>query len=316
MRLVNLILKIKLFMKIYLNKINEDWIIDRLSVDFKNKFKKNTTNFLIRCDVIWIIAPWTWKKIPTRFLKSKKVLCSYYHFDFSSFDYEDFKNLDQYVDEYHVISQKTKQDLSSLTDKKITSIPFWVDENIFFDIKDKETLRNKYGFNKEDFLVGSFQRDTEGSDLKSPKLIKGPDRFFEISKSLLAENKNLKIILAGKRRQFLIHKFIKDKIPYKLYEMVDLRTLNELYNLLDLYIVTSRIEGGPQAIIECGLSKTPIISTDVGVAKEILNSTSIFDGINFKEATPDINYAYQNSIKYTKQNGLPQFFLMFEKFYN
>ena len=43
--------------------------------------------------------------------------------------------------------------------------------------------------------------------------------------------------------------------------MVNFDQLNELYNCLDLYIVSSRLEGGPQAIIECALSKTPIIST-------------------------------------------------------
>ena len=45
--------------------------------------------------------------------------------------------------------------------------------------------------------------------------------------------------------------------------MVNTDQLNELYNCLDLYVVASRVEGGPQAIIECALSKTPIISTDM-----------------------------------------------------
>ena len=176
-----------------------------------------------------------------------------------------------------------------MTDKKITSIPFWVDEKIFFNISDKENLRKNYGFTNEDFIIGSFQRDTEGSDLKSPKLIKGPDRFLEISKKIYEKNKNLKIILSGRRRQYLIKNFEENNIPYKLYEMVDTQALNELYNLLDLYIVTSRIEGGPQAIIECGLSKTPIISTDVGVASEILSVNSIFDGVDFETARAMLN---------------------------
>ena len=300
-------------MKIFLNKINEDWIIDRLSSDFKNKFKENTTNFIIFSDIIWIIAPWTWKKIPKKHLESKKVLCSYYHFDFSTFDYDDFNKLDQYVDEYHVISEKTRNDLLNLTNKKITSIPFWVDEKIFFDIADKENLRKNYGFTEEDFLIGSFQRDTEGSDLKSPKLIKGPDRFLEIAKKIYKNNQNLKIILSGRRRQYLIKNFEENNIPYHLYEMVDTQVLNELYNLLDLYIVTSRIEGGPQAIIECGLSKTPIISTDVGVSSEILSVDSIFDGVNFETARPDVEYAYRKSLNFSKDKGLNEFYKMFKK---
>ena len=75
------------------------------------------------------------------------------------------------------------------------------------------------------------------------------------------------MVLSGKRRQYLINNFEKLGIPYNIFEMVDIKTLNELYNLLDIYIVSSRIEGAsPQAIIECGLTKTPIISTNVGVA--------------------------------------------------
>ena len=47
--------------------------------------------------------------------------------------------------------------------------------------------------------------------------------------------------------------------------------INELYNILNLYIVASRYEGGPQSILECSLTRTPIISTDVGIASEILS---------------------------------------------
>ena len=53
--------------------------------------------------------------------------------------------------------------------------------------------------------------------------------------------------------------------------MADSKTINDLYNIFDLYIVSSRIEGGPQAIMEAAYTKTPIVSTDVGVASEILS---------------------------------------------
>ena len=50
--------------------------------------------------------------------------------------------------------------------------------------------------------------------------------------------------------------------------MASFKEINELYNLLDLYVVSSRFEGGPQSILECGITKTPIISTNVGIAKK------------------------------------------------
>ena len=65
--------------------------------------------------------------------------------------------------------------------------------------------------------------------------------------------------------------------------MAPIDVVNKLYNILDLYLVTSRVEGGPQAIPECGITKTPIISTNVGVASEILHESSIFNGTSYKK---------------------------------
>ena len=45
--------------------------------------------------------------------------------------------------------------------------------------KKKRSL-GKLNISENAYVIGSFQRDTEGKDLKSPKLIKGPDRLLEI----------------------------------------------------------------------------------------------------------------------------------------
>ena len=88
--------------------------------------------------------------------------------------------------------------------------------------------------------------------------------------------------------------------------MTDLSVLNELYNILDLYIVASRFEGGPQSIYECALTKTPIISTDVGVANLILSENSIFDMNNYIHAKPDIEIAHRN-LTYLIENSMKRF---------
>mgnify|MGYP001216472161 FL=1 len=305
-------------MKIYLSNINESWVVDRFRNDWYLNNKDISTNKINKADVIWIISPWLWKKIPKRHIKKHKVVCSIYHIDFNKFNKNDeleFRNRDQFVDLYHVISEKTKIHLQQLTDKKIISIPFWVDQNVWFDIPDKKQLRDKYNFNEEDYLIGSFQRDTEGHDLKSPKLIKGPDVFLDIVKRLFVENKNLKVVLTGTRRNYLIDNFEKLNIPYVYYEMIDLTELNELYNILDLYLVTSRLEGGPQAILECAISRTPVLSTDVGIASEILNNKSIFNIDEFELAKVDIEYAYKNSLRFTIPKGMDRYIEMFNEVY-
>ena len=138
-------------------------------------------------------------------------------------------------------------------------------------------------------MIGSFQRDTEGSDLITPKLIKGPDIFLELVTKLYKKKNNLKIVLTGKRRNYLISNLNDRGIPFEYFEMVDFHTMNKLYNILDLYLVTSRVEGGPQAILECGLAKVPLISTDVGLASEILHKESIFKIENFQKQNLMLN---------------------------
>lgn len=297
-------------MKVYLSNINESWVVDRFRDDWYSQNQDISTEDLKKADIIWIISPWLWKKIPKRHLKSKKVICSIYHIDFEKFDEKEKKEFlerDKYVEFYHVISLKTKEQLAKLTKKEIISIPFWVDQSIWKSMENKKDLRKKYGLNESDFLVGSFQRDTEGSDLITPKLIKGPDILLQLIKEMKTTYKNLTVVLTGKRRQYLIKNFEKYEINYKYFEMVDIGQVNELYNILDLYLVTSRVEGGPQAILECAITKTPILSTDVGVASEILSKESIFNINNFSDAKVNVEYAYQKVQNYKIPEGMKPF---------
>ena len=76
---------------------------------------------------------------------------------------------------------------------------------------------------------------------------------------------------------------------------------------LNLYIVSSRYEGGPQAILECATTKTPIISTDVGIAASVLHEDSIFDMDNYQNATPNVDHAYNKVLKYQLPMGFESF---------
>ena len=303
-------------MKIYLNKPKEDWVVDRFVKEWSKENNKITTKFARNADIVWNIAPWTWMNIPKVHLKEKKAVCTIHHIDENKFDevqQKEFFERDQFIDAYHTISHNSKIQIVKLTKKPIYVLPFWVNQKVWFEIKDKEVLRRKYNIEPDVYLVGSFQRDTEGHDLVSPKLSKGPDNFIKIVKDLYLKHEKLTVLLAGKRRNYVINKLKEAKIPYIYNEMVNFKTLNELYNCLDLYIVSSRIEGGPQAILECGITRTPIISTDVGIASEILNKKSIFDMKNYSYCEPDVDYAYNQSKKFILPNGMNSYIEMFRK---
>jgi glycosyltransferase involved in cell wall biosynthesis len=303
-------------MKIFLTKINESWIVDRARKEFYYNNKEIVTNSFKKADIVWIIAPWMFGKLNLSKLKNKKVVCSIYHIDTNSSNNEEikrFNEFDKYVDEYHTISLKSEKQIKELTDKKIHQIPFWVDTAKFNEISDKAALREKYKFSKEAFIIGSFQRDSEGHDLTKPKLIKGPDIFLEIAIKLKQQNPNLEVILTGKRRDYLIENFTRHEIKFRYFEMINIKKLNHLYNILDLYIVSSRLEGGPQAIVECATTKTPIISTDVGVASQVLSPESLFnyDKLeSFFSAKPNVDYAKNMVSQYETPIGFNPFLKM------
>ena len=301
-------------MKIFINDAKEDWIVDRLKKEFSVYNPKLFTNEAKDADIIWIISPWSWKNVSKKYLKEKQVLCTVHHVDFNKFtgkEKRNFYKLDKFVDYYHTISDKSYEQLFSITSKKIYNFPFWVNSKLWFDIPESSKLKKKYKIPEDRYIIGSFQRDTEGKDRASPKLSKGPDRFFEIVKKM-GEERKIFVLLAGYRRQYIIKLLEKYKIEHIYYEKVSFEELNELYNCLDLYIVSSRVEGGPQSIFECGLSKTPIISTDVGIAKKVLATESIFDMKNFQSAQPNVEFAYQNSIIFDIPKGFEEFNKMFK----
>ena len=303
-------------MKIYINKAGESWVVDR----FRNEWYRNSiykTRFIYKSDIVWIIAPWMWKNLQKKKLTNKKVVCTIHHIDLEKFNkkqQEDFYMRDKVVDEYHVPSLSSYKQLKNFTDKKINSIPFWIDNKKYFEIDDKSNLRKKYQIPKEKFVVGSFQRDTEGEDLISPKLSKGPDKFIQFINEMSIANKDIFVLLSGYRRQYIIQQLESLNIDYKYIKQSSISVLNELYNTLDLYIVRSRVEGGPQSIMECGLIKVPIISTNVGIAEEILSKKSIIKN-DINSAVADIDYARKQVEDYIIPNGITKFEEMFNRVY-
>lgn len=300
-------------MKIYINQASENWVIDRLRNEWYEFNKLTFTKISFFADIIWIMSPWTFNKFYFQLYKNKKIIYSIYHIDKNEeVDIANkIKEIDKYVTFYHTISKKTQLQLSKLTNKKIYYIPFWINPEIWFEIKDKVKIKKKYGLNLSNYYVGSFQRDSLKNDSTKPKLIKGPDIFLENVKELSKVKPNLEVLLTGRKRDYLITKLKNEKIPYKYFEMVNQSQLNELYNCLDLYIISSRIEGGPQAIPECGLTKTPLVSTDVGMAKDFLNPISIYEPGTFLEAKPDLNYLTRKVHELKIPNGFYKFHTMF-----
>lgn len=300
-------------MKIYINKVDENWIVDRFRKEWYQYNNNLSVENFLSSDIFWVIAPWSFKSYKFKLIKNKKVVYTIHHIEEEEkiIFFNKIKEIDKFIDCYHVISQKTFYELSKITDKKIYYIPFWIDAKKWFYIEDKKNLKNKYGLDGSTFYVGSFQRDSLRSNPNLPKLIKGPDIFIKNVLALKKSYPNLEVILTGRKRDFIINELTKENISFKYFEMVSQKELNELYNCLDLYIVSSRIEGGPQAIPECALTRTPIVSTNVGMASEFMNKVSIYDPKNFLDSKPDLDYLISRIQKLIIPKGFDEFYKMF-----
>lgn len=224
------------------------------------------------------------------------------------------------VDSWVVANKSTYVSLydkiEGIDNKKIYHIPYYVDDIKFhrsqfnkkvlcklFDIKYKEI--------KDKILIGSFQRDSEGKNLLEPKWQKGPEGLIEVMKDF--KDKAI-LILAGPRRHWIINECIKNEIPYIFagdksyidnmeddikFNNSDDKYINLLYNLVDIYLVTSKSESGPKAILESSLSKTLILSTPVGLAPDMLHNNLIMD---VKDMRKNLIKIYNKRSKYIKYN--------------
>lgn len=280
--------------KVYVLPPRENWIIDR----FTNEWYEDNHDISVRdpqkADVIWLFSDWCWRNLPIGFLRTKKVVTTVHHIVPGKFNYEqisDFKERDSITQVYHVPNEHTKKFIENYTSKQVTVIPYWANQKIWKKTESKEVLRKKYGIPQDNFVIGSFQRDTEGKDLISPKLEKGPDLLADYLKNLKEKEKNssIHVVLSGWRRQYIINRLKELSIDYTYVELPSQEVVNELYQTLDLYPVTSRYEGGPQSLIECGLLEIPMISRSMGMAELVLPESAIHeDVINATPAIPNV----------------------------
>ena len=161
-----------------------------------------------------------------------------------------------------------------VSESKIKVIPLGVDNQLFHALEssDKRLRRKQLGIPEDAVVLGSFQKDGNGwEEGMSPKLIKGPDIFCEVVRQL-HRNYPIFVLLTGPARGYVKSQLTKQNIRFKHIYLSDYREVANYFNLLDLYIIASRAEGGPKAILESMASGVPVVSTKVGMAPDIIIS--------------------------------------------
>ena len=155
---------------------------------------------------------------------------------------------------------------------KIAHIPIGVDVVMFAptDYDQRAVARRHLGFSEDAIVIGSFQKDGVGWDEGlNPKPIKGPDIFLDVTEQL-AKDLPVEVLLSGPARGFMKTGLQSRGIPFQHHYPPERADLVELYHTLDLYLMTSREEGGPMALMESMAAQVPVVSTAVGMAPDLI----------------------------------------------
>ena len=156
---------------------------------------------------------------------------------------------------------------------KLVRIPLGVNTRLFnFPLTNqKKSIREFLDISKDKIVIGSFQKDGSGwKDGLDPKFIKGPDLFVSTLKLLSSKGYPVYALLTGPARGYVKKELGKCGIPYFHTYPKNHNDLISLYHALDIYLITSREEGGPMGLLESIACGTPVASTNVGMASDII----------------------------------------------
>jgi glycosyltransferase involved in cell wall biosynthesis len=162
---------------------------------------------------------------------------------------------------------------SGISPHKVFVIPIGIDLTMFQQQtpETRKYYRARYGIPQSAVAVGSFQKDGIGwEDGVAPKLIKGPDTFLSAIDCLRKRVPELFVVLSGPARGYVRAGMERMKVPYVHHNLASYTEIDRLYKTLDAYIVSSREEGGPKAVLESMASGVPLITTRVGQAVDLV----------------------------------------------
>ena len=156
--------------------------------------------------------------------------------------------------------------------ENIARIPIGVDTGLFVppNADQRVAARERLGIAADRIAIGSFQKDGVGwGDGMTPKLIKGPDILVETA-ARLSRELPICVVLTGPARGYVKQGLERLGIPYVHAYVDSHQQLVPYYHALDLYLVTSREEGGPMGLMESMACGVPVASTRVGMAPDLL----------------------------------------------
>jgi glycosyltransferase involved in cell wall biosynthesis len=162
---------------------------------------------------------------------------------------------------------------AGVEEARVHTIPIGIDLEHFplGDAAVRSAARAVLGLPDAAFVVGSFQKDGVGwGEGLEPKLVKGPDVLLAALERLRERAPELVVLLTGPARGYVTRGLGERSIPYRRVVAGSRAELARAYHALDVYVVASRQEGGPKAVLESLATGVPLVSTRVGQAPDLV----------------------------------------------
>ena len=162
---------------------------------------------------------------------------------------------------------------SGIVPEKVFLIPIGINLSYFSPqtAESRRSARAKLGIPQSAVVVGSFQKDGVGwGEGMEPKLIKGPDVFLRTIGFLKQRVPELFLLLSGPARGYVKAGLERLGVPYRHTFLKHYPDVKQLFQALDVYIISSRQEGGPKAVLEAMATGVPLVTTRVGQAMDLV----------------------------------------------
>ena len=219
---------------------------------------------------------------------------------------DNVREASDYVDRVIVQSQVGFDTLSQegMDTSKMVRIPLGIDTHLFRPPSDVERahIREELEIPQTAYCIGSFQRDgIGGAEGPLPKLVKGPDVFLEVIQRL-SRNHEICVLLTGPARGYVKDGLDRMDVPYRHVYLKDYQDVARHFWSLDAYVIASRDEGGPMALLEAMASGVPLVSTRVGMCIDLIE-----DGSNaFLADVEDAGHLAERAAEVRENAGLRQ----------
>ena len=157
----------------------------------------------------------------------------------------------------------------------ITVVPHGVDLDFF---RRREVPEGTFGIPPNRFVIGFI--GTKGSDRDHGR--KGTDTLLEVIRRSAAQLPDLHVVLGGPGWDSELAGLRSHGVSVSATGYIPKPDLPLLYSALDVYLMTSRVEGGPCTVFEAMACGTPVVATRVGAVPDL-----IVDGVNGYSAEVD-----------------------------